>query len=178
MTSHNGVTVAIFDTHDKAERALHSLNNAGIDLKKISIVGREIQREEHALGFYNLGDRIKFFGGLGAFWGSLAGILLGSFVMFIPVFGHLIILGPLAATVVSGLQGAVVGGTAGVLGGALTALGVPKDSVIRYETALNSGKFLVTVQGSREDADLARQVLAAEQPSVLEAHNVNVEASA
>ena len=86
--THHGITVAVFDSHERAEGAVHALNNAGIDLKKISIVGRDFQSKEHAVGFYKLGDAMKSFGGLGAFWGTLAGILFGAFVMVIPVFGH------------------------------------------------------------------------------------------
>jgi hypothetical protein len=168
----DGITVAVFDTHDQAERAVRAVNNGGIDLRKISIIGKGVQREEHALGFYTLGDRVRFFGGFGAFWGTLAGILLGAFVMFIPVFGHLIILGPLAATVVSAIEGAAVGGAAGALVGALVSIGVPKNSAIKYETALRANKFLVTVQGSRGDMDLARDVLRPMQPAELETHEL------
>lgn len=173
----NGITVAIFETHDDAERALHALNNAGIDLRKISIVGRDYQTEEHATGFYKLGDRMRFFGGLGAFWGTLAGILLGAFVMFIPVFGHLIVLGPLASTIVAGLEGAALGGATGALVGALTAIGVPRNSAIRYELAVEANKFLVTVQGGRDDIERAEQVLGTAGSTSVETHGLMEEAA-
>jgi uncharacterized membrane protein len=128
--NYSGVTVAVYETHDEAEGAVRALRNAGIGFQKISIVGKDVSTREQAIGFFNLGDRARFFGKFGAFWGSLAGILLGSFVMFIPVLGHIVILGPLAATVVSGLEGAALGGAAGALVGALTAIGVPRDSAI------------------------------------------------
>jgi hypothetical protein len=171
------ITIAIFESHEDAERAVHSLSDAGIDLRKISIVGRDFQSEEHAVGFYKLGDRMRFFGGLGAFWGTLAGILLGAFVMVIPVFGHLIILGPLAATIVSGAEGAAVGGAAGALVGALNGLGVPRESAIRYELAVEADKFLVTVQGSNQDVALAQEVLGAASPATVETHGLLEEAT-
>lgn len=155
----NGVTVALYETHEGAEKAVKALRNAGIDFRKISIVGRDYQTEEQAVGFFNMGDRMKFFGKFGAFWGTLAGILLGAFVMFVPVFGHIVILGPLAATVVSGVEGAVMGGAAGALVGALTGIGVPRNSAIRYQTAIEAGQFLLTVQGSQSDLALAESVL-------------------
>jgi hypothetical protein len=34
-------TVAVFADHEKAEAAIRSLQNAGIDMKKLSIVGSE-----------------------------------------------------------------------------------------------------------------------------------------
>ena len=171
----DGITVAVFDTHDQAERAVRAVNNAGIELPKISIVGRDFESEEHALGFYSLGDRVRSFGGFGAFWGTLAGLLFGAFVMFIPVFGHLIILGPLASTIVSGIEGAAIGGAAGALVGALMSIGVPKDSAIRYEKAIRANKFLVTVQGSRADMELCKDVLQPMQPAELEIHELKEE---
>jgi hypothetical protein len=163
-------TVAVFNSHDQAEQAVLALAKAGIDPRKISIIGRDFKSEEHALGFYTIGDRLKSFGGLGAFWGTLAGILFGAFVMFIPVFGHLIVLGPLASTIVSGIEGAAIGGAAGALVGALTAIGVPKDQAIRYEAAVGANKFLVTVQGSNEDTKLSKSVLQPMQPVELNTH--------
>jgi uncharacterized membrane protein len=168
--NYSGVTVAVYETHDEAEGAVRALRNAGIGFQKISIVGKDVSTREQAIGFFNLGDRARFFGKFGAFWGSLAGILLGSFVMFIPVLGHIVILGPLAATVVSGLEGAALGGAAGALVGALTAIGVPRDSAIRYQTAIAANQFLLTVQGSTEDLEVAQSVLGPTHPLSLESH--------
>jgi uncharacterized membrane protein len=53
----------------------------------------------------------------------------------------------------------VVGGAAGALAGALSAIGVPKNSILRYETALKADSFIVTVQGTPEQAEKARKVL-------------------
>ena len=47
-------------------------------MKKLSIVARDFHTEEHALGFYTSGDRVKFWGGRGAFWGSLWGMLFSD----------------------------------------------------------------------------------------------------
>ena len=166
----SGVAVAIYDSHSEAEEAIKTLVKFGIDLPKISIVGRDCFTEEHAVAFFNMGDRAKFYGKFGGFWGALAGILLGSFVLFIPVFGHIIILGPLAATIVSGLEGAALGAGTGALIGALTGLGIPKDTAIRYESAVGSDKFLLMVQGGRADIELAESVLASTGPLSVESH--------
>jgi uncharacterized membrane protein len=79
--------------------------------------------------------------------------------MFVPVLGHIVILGPLAATVVGGLQGAVVGGGLSALAGALMSIGIPKDSVLRYETAIKANKFLLIVHGTEEELKRAREIL-------------------
>jgi hypothetical protein len=152
--------VAVYDTHVLADDAVRKLAKAGIAMKSISILGRDYHTEEHAVGYLNAGDRAKFFGKLGAFWGGLAGILFGSALMFVPVVGHIVVLGPIAATLAGGLQGAALGGGASALFGALTALGIPKDSVLRYETAIKADKFLVMVHGDTTDVRHAKEVLA------------------
>ena len=163
-------TIAVYDTHPQAEEAVRKLATAGFDMKTVSIVGQDYHTEEHVVGFFNAGDRAKYFGRLGAFWGSLAGILFGSVMMFVPVLGHLIILGPIAAMIASGLEGAVVGGGLSALLGALSAIGVPKDSVLRYETAVKAGKFLVIVHGDSDAARRAHELLGTGDSSDLQLH--------
>ena len=55
--------VAIYDSHRGAETAIRALERAGIDMKQLSIVGKGLHTEEHALGFYTSGDRLKFWAG-------------------------------------------------------------------------------------------------------------------
>lgn len=153
------IAVAIYDAHTEAESAVKTLQRAGFDMKKISIVGKDYHTEQHVLGFFNTGQRAVFFGKLGAFWGGLAGLLFGSALMFVPVLGHIVVLGPLTATLVGGLQGAALGGGAGALVGALSALGIPKDSVLRYETAVKADKFLLLVHGDASEIRRAHEVL-------------------
>lgn len=164
------IAVAVYDSHLQADEAVRKLAKAGFDLKTISILGKDYQSEENVVGYFNLGDRAKFFGKLGAFWGGLAGMLFGSAMLFVPVVGHVVVMGPLAATLASGLQGAVLGGGVSALIGALTAIGVPKDSVLRYETALKADKFLVIVHGGGEQIRRAHGLLTAAGSVDVQAH--------
>jgi len=153
------IAVAVYDLHTQAEAAVKALQRAGFEMKKISIIGRDYHTEEHVVGFLNAGDRAKIFGKLGAFWGGLMGILFGSAMMFVPVVGHVIVLGPLAAALFGGLQGAVLVGGISALAGALMAVGIPKDSVLRYETALKAGKFMLAVHGDAQEIRRAHELL-------------------
>lgn len=154
------LAVAVYDTHTQAESAVKALQRAGFDMKKLSIIGRDYHTEEHVVGFLNAGDRARYFGKFGAAWGGLMGMLFGSAMFFVPVVGHVIILGPLAATIFGGLQGAVLVGGASALVGALTAIGIPRNSVLRYETALKSDKFLLIVHGDAQEIQRAHELLA------------------
>lgn len=155
------LAVAVYDSHEQAEAAVRELAKAGFDMKTISILGKDYQTEESVTGYFNAGDRAKFFGKFGAFWGGLAGLLFGSAMLFVPVVGHIIILGPIAATLAGGLEGAVLGGGAGALVGALSSVGIPKNSVLRYETAIKANKFLVLIHGEADTILRARNVLTA-----------------
>jgi hypothetical protein len=153
------VGIAVYDSHFKAEEAIKTLQRSGFDMKRLSIVGKDYQTEEHALGFYNTGDRMKVWGKLGAFWGGLFGFMFGSAMFFVPGIGPLMVAGPLVGWIVGGLEGAAVVGGLGALGGALCSIGIPKDSVVRYETQLRAGKFLVVAHAGAEQATKAKEIL-------------------
>lgn len=153
------IAVAVYDIHTQAETAVKALQRAGFDMKKISIIGKDYHTEEHVVGFLNAGDRARIFGKLGAFWGGLMGVLFGSAMMFIPLVGHVIVLGPLAAALFSGLEGAVMVGGISALFGALMAVGIPRDSVLRYETALKADKFMLVVHGDAREIKRAHELL-------------------
>lgn len=153
------IAVAVYNLHTQAEDAVKALQRAGFDMKKISIIGKDYETDEHVVGFLNAGDRAKVFGKWGAFWGGLMGVLFGSALMFVPVVGHVIVLGPLAAMLFGGLQGAVIVGGISALAGALMAVGIPKDSVLRYETALKANKFMLVVHGDAQEIKRAHELL-------------------
>ena len=45
------------------------------------------------------------------------------------------------------------------LGAGLYGLGIPKDSILRYEIAIKNDKFVLLAHGSAEDAILAKKIL-------------------
>lgn len=151
--------VAIYKTHEEAEQAIKELESAGFDMKKLSIVGKGYQTDEHAIGYYNTGDRVKFWGKLGAFWGGLWGLLFGSAFFWVPGIGPLAIGGPLVSSLVGGLEGAVLTGGLSALGAALFSIGIPRDSIIKYETAIKSDKFLLIVHGTHDEVERAKDIL-------------------
>ena len=73
MNKNNSV-VAIYPSHTAAEAAVKELQQGGFDMKKLSIVGRDYNTDEHVVGYYNTGDRMKVWGKTGAFWGGIWGL--------------------------------------------------------------------------------------------------------
>jgi uncharacterized membrane protein len=158
MTDSNSV-VAIYDTHEQAEQAVKSLQEAGVDMKTLSIAGKGQHTDEHVVGYYDTGDRMKYWGKMGAVWGGFWGLLFGSALFAIPGIGPVLVAGPLVGWIVAGLEGAVVVGGAGAIGGALSSIGIPKDSIVEYETALKTDKFLLIVHGPQEIVAKAKEII-------------------
>lgn len=162
--------IAVFADHHGADTAIKNLASAGFDMKNLSLVGKGFHTEEKVVGFYSIGDRIAFWGSRGAFWGGFWGLFFGGVVLTIPVLGQVIVLGTLASMVVSAVEGAlIVGGISG-LAAAFYSIGIPKDSVIAYESALKSDGFLVMAHGSNEDIERAKSILHAANPTIMDVH--------
>nr|WP_321291409.1 general stress protein [uncultured Rhodoferax sp.] len=149
----------VFNTHQEAEEAIQMLSRSGFDVKTLSLVGKGYHSEEHPVGFYTAGDRIRSWGSTGAFWGGIWGLLLAPAVFFLPGLGLVAMAGPFVAALLGALEGAVVVGGVSALGAALTQIGVSKDQVIKYETAIKMDKYVLMVHGNAEEAETARTVL-------------------
>ncbi|MFH0780816.1 MAG: general stress protein [Pseudomonadota bacterium] len=169
MNKNNSI-VATYPSHTVAEAAIKELQLAGFDMKKLSIVGRDYHTDEHVVGYYNTGDRIKVWGKTGAFWGGIWGFLVGSAFFWVPGVGPLLVGGPLVGWIVGALEGAIVVGGLSALGAGLYGLGIPEDSILRYEKALQIGKFVLIVHGSTDDTIHAKEILNHTQPDTLELH--------
>jgi len=166
----NNSVVAIYPSHTAAEAAIKELQQSGFDMNKLSILGRDYLTEEHVVGFYNAGDRMKYWGKMGSLWGAFLGLLVGSGFFLIPGIGPLLVAGPLVGMIVGALEGGVVVGGLSALGAGLYNLGIHKDSIMKCETALKSGKFVVIAHGSVDDATHAKEILNRTKPETLEHH--------
>jgi uncharacterized membrane protein len=166
----NNSVVATYDSHEQAEAAIKELQRAGFEMKKLSIVGRDYHTDEQVVGYYNNGDRMKAWGRTGAFWGGIWGFLFGSAFFLVPGLGPLFVAGPLVGWMVGALEGAVLLGGLSALGAALFGMGIPKDSILQYETAVRNGKFLLIAHGSADDALLAKEILVSTGSESLSSH--------
>jgi hypothetical protein len=170
--------VAIYGTHAQAEEAVKELQRSGFDMKKMSIVGKDYHTDENVVGYYNTGDRMKYWGKLGAFWGGLWGMLFGAAFFVIPGIGPILVGGPLVAWIIGGLEGAVAVGGLSALGAGLYSIGIPKDSVVQYEEALKADKFLLLAHGTVNEVAQARDILQATHPLEIKTHAAEREQSA
>jgi len=162
--------IAVFPDHKAAEGAVKKLAQAGFDMKSLSVVGKGYHTDEKIVGFYNIGERVKFWGKQGAFWGGLWGLFFGGLFITIPMVGSVAVLGYLVTVMITAIENAVVVGGLSALGAALYSIGVPKDSVIQYETALKADSFLLMAHGPAAEISHAKAILAGMGPSRLDVH--------
>jgi uncharacterized membrane protein len=169
MLNKNSV-VAMFDQHTQAEEAVKQLQQAGFDMKALSIVGKDYHTDEHVVGYYTTCNRMQYWGKNGAFWGGIWGMLFGSAFFMIPGIGPLVVAGPLVAWIVAGLEGAVVVGGLSALGAGLYSIGIPKKSILQYETSLKAGKFMLVVHGTPDEVTRAKAILSTSGASETRLH--------
>jgi Heat induced stress protein YflT domain len=167
----NESVIAVFSEYQEADAAVKKLTNAGMTIKNLSVIGKGYHSEEKIVGFYRVGDRIKFWGKRGAFWSGFWDLFDGGISLTIPVVGHVIVLGYLAPIVVSAVEGAIMVGGLGTLAAALYSAGISRDSVIQYEQAVKADGFLVIVHGAAEELLRAQAILALGNPSRLDLHD-------
>ena len=169
MTDTNAV-IAVYENHSGAEAAVKKLQKSGFDMKKLSVVGKDYHTEEHVVGYYNAGDRMKYWGKRGAFWGGFWGLLFGAAFFWVPAVGSVLVGGPLVAWIVAGLENAALVGGLSALGAGLYSIGIPKNSVVEYEAAVKAGKYVVVAHGTASEAAKAREILNSSKPAQVTDH--------
>lgn len=85
--------VATYDSHAKAEGAIKSLQQSGFDMKRLSIIGKDVHTEEHTLGFYTAGDRNQDVGRPWGLLGEPVGLALRGCDLLHSRHGPLVVMG-------------------------------------------------------------------------------------
>ena len=115
--------VCIGETHEQAQRAIGNLQAAGIDMRMLSVATRDVSSDSHLGDDYNVGDQTFCIAGL----------------------GPLLVSGPLATWIDTAYDNGAGGGRVSIVGAGLATLGIPHASILQYEAALRSGKYLLVL---------------------------------
>ncbi|GLV58685.1 hypothetical protein KDH_55150 [Dictyobacter sp. S3.2.2.5] len=138
-TTERATAVGVFSEPALAEQAMDQLRNAGFTDEQIGFVSRDPDRA--SAGGIGDGENAPSTA-TGAVSGGVIGGVIGAVTsLLIPGFGPAIAGGILAAT----LGGAALGALAGGFVGSLMHLGVPEHEARFYESQLNEGRTVVTV---------------------------------
>ena len=169
MTDDNSC-VALYSTHVQTETAMRALQNAAFDVKNISIIGKGCHEKDHPVGLYNIDERTSLWGMQSEFWTGVWSLLFGTALFWIPGLGSVVMAGPVVAVLVSALEGAMTVSGVSVIGAALYGIGIPRDSIVLYETALKSNHYLLILHGAQKEVERAHEVLVASEPSDVAIH--------
>jgi hypothetical protein len=118
--------VCVCETHEEAERAMYNLQAAHIDIGTLSIATKDLASNIHKVDYYDLGEE----------------------TFAIPGIGPLLVSGPLASRIVAAFNDVATLKGVSILGAALSAIGIAPDSILKYEAALRTDKYLLIVHGS------------------------------
>ena len=121
---------------------------------------------------------MKYWGKWGAFWGGFWGLLFGAAFFWVPAIGPVLVGGPLVASIVAALEDAVVVGGLSAIGAGLFSIGIPKNSIVNYETAIKAGEYLVVVHGTADEAARAKITLSTFKPTNVTDHVLESSAQA
>ena len=153
------VTVAAFTEMAEAEDTVSKLIEGGVSAEKISVLAKDMQCEKQVHGFVTSCDVAKKAATGTAWLGGLFGLLAGAAFIWVPGAGPLVVAGTLTSTLLGGVEGAVGGAAAGGVLGWLSALGIEKKHIIKYEDHLEAGRYLLVVNGAVEDLETADSIL-------------------
>ncbi len=155
------VVAAIYESPPDAVATITAIQHSGFEMRNLSFAGRDWRTEGHCVAYYYAGERMKYWGKEGAFWDDLWGMLHGAALFIIPGFGHLLVAGPMFASILGALEEDCYTGDCSSVGSGILSMGVPESSVELYETALKRGKFLLLAEVYPGDTANVREIVAA-----------------
>ena len=162
--------VALFDRQQEAERSVRLLVEHDFPMDMLSVLGKGESGGDDPLGLYysSVGDRMKGWGKMGAFWGGLWGLLTGAAGLFVfPGIGPVLAAGPVVEAIAAALAGAGLGGSA--MAGAAAASqftvamhrsGVPEEKLEMLQDAIEQGHYLLMLRLDEDEAGKWQTLLA------------------
>lgn len=168
--SHERSVIGVYKHIDEAEGAVQKLGESGFPIDQVSIVAKDLGTEKKVHGFVTSCDVGKSAAQTGAWVGGIFGLLVGAAFFWVPGVGPLIVAGSLTAALAGGLEGAVAGAAVTGFLGWLTALGISKEHILKYQESVKAGRYLVIAHGTADQVATAKKTLEATQPAELNAH--------
>lgn len=142
--------VGVFATREAADRAIADLKELGYRDDQIGLVAKDASG--NAVTTDGAGEtRVGKGAALGAAAGAVGGAAVGAGILAgaIPVIGPVLAIGTLGTVLLNAAGGAAAAG----LAGALIGWGIPDEDAKYYESEVQAGRYLVTVEsGDRTDA--------------------------
>lgn len=146
-------SISIFDSHNEALKALEALRESGVNMSKVSLVGRAEVIDDHVHMKSNKA-LVAAPVAIGSVLGTTLGVLTGVGLFAIPGLGLLFGAGAVVGAFAGFQLGVVTGGITTIL----VDLGVKEDHLV-YEQHLKEGRFLLFYDGSDEEIEEVERII-------------------
>jgi uncharacterized membrane protein len=157
--SEQGSVVSVYATLAMAESAVKKLDEGKFPIQQISVVAKDIHDEKKVHGYVTACDVSKAGAKTGAWMGGLFGALVGAAFIWVPGVGPAIVAGSLATALLGG-----------ILSG-LSAWGISKQQILKYEETVKAGSYLLVAHGSPEEVAQAQNLLQGTGATEVNAHS-------
>jgi hypothetical protein len=155
------VAIGTFPNREAAGRALDRIVFSGFPIAKVFLIGHDADTNSSTLAPNSFGTITGTASGLkkGMYVGNLAGgttgLALGMGLIALPGVGQLALSSAIAFVAIGSVMCTVAGG----FSGALIGLGLTSERAKEYSRQVSKGSFLLIVEGSDREIDLARQLI-------------------
>ena len=157
----------VFPSRLETETALRELiKKHGFPLEQVSVVARHKEHNDINDLDYEVieqGDRVpegaKTGGLTGGTLGGITGLLIGLGTFAIPGIGPIMLAGAATTAIATTIAGSAIGAATGTLVGGLVGLGIPKEKAKAYRAKVAEGGYLVIVEGTIDEVQLAEEIL-------------------
>lgn len=150
--------IGTFANRRDVENALSEIKNSGFPMDRISVVGRNADKEDDVAGVEvqssidNKADEGAVAGAVtGGALGGVTGLLVGLGTLAIPGVGPILLAGTAATALATTLAGTAIGAGSASLIGALAGLGIPDNRAQVYSDLIEDGYYLVVVDGTESE---------------------------
>ena len=158
--------VGVFPSRLKTEIALRELiKKHGFPSERVSVVARhkeqnDINDLDHEVIKEDRASESALGGGLtGGTLGGITGLLIGLGTLAIPGIGPIMLAGAATTAIATTIAGSAIGAATGTLVGGLVGLGVPKEKAKAYRAKVAEGGYLVIIEGTIDEVQLAEDIL-------------------
>jgi hypothetical protein len=157
--------IGVFPNRQDTESALNELKNSDFPMDKVSVVARDVSKDDEMAESESEFVREQTVKGLGsgalaggALLGGIGALVAGIGALTIPGLGSVVLVGAqaaLAGTLAGGFYGAGAGGIIG----AVIGNGVSHEQAKAYSDRLSNGDYLVMIDGTDEEIHRAESIL-------------------
>ena len=155
----NYLFVAIYNTRAEGESAIREIQNSGIDMMRLSFLGRDYRAKDKLIGRYQSSDHTKYWENLSTFGDGIWGLLSSIALFHIPETGPFLAGGPIAGAIIGALEGTPAVRGLSAVGSGLHIIGIPRDSILKYERAIKGDKYLIIAQGVAEEIASVKAII-------------------